>query len=500
MVMEYASHGDVYDYLQEVGRMHEEEAREKFRQVVSAVDYCHRMSVVHRDLKPENLLLDTRDNIKITDFGLSAQFTMGTPLQTCCGTTLYMAPEILEGKKYHGPTADVWSLGVVLYVFVTGTVPFTGDSPKELIRKVRTGKYSVPSCISKECKNLLKGLLVVNPQGRRSLQKIMDDEWVNLEHTEKLTPYVEEAITRDEKRIEILLRMGYEEEDIEKSLQQQQPDEINATYRLLEETSDENNTTPGVTTEGRQNSTVSTPAPPAAENIPNIVAENIPNTMATAPQLSSQHPASWHGFTLHQQEEQTPLFPDCPAIRSLSLGGKPPSGFLKSMTKLRRSPAPSEKVHTAVATPGGPDVPSDLDLNTTFHGQQGEQPNHSPPASPNLLHATPSPPTQSPGFFRKLLGRFRKRTFPQEGRRALSARIPSGSPPGEVPLAEGTSSDTSALGQPQDLQPAPPDCPPASPVPSRHSVPASPPVRARRSLFSRFCCCVAADGTSRNAC
>nr|XP_012602626.2 MAP/microtubule affinity-regulating kinase 3-like [Microcebus murinus] len=178
---------------------------------------------------------------------------MGTPLQTCCGTTLYMAPEILEGKKYHGPTADVWSLGVVLYVFVTGTVPFTGDSPKELIRKVRTGKYSVPSCISKECKNLLKGLLVVNPQGRRSLQKIMDDEWVNLEHTEKLTPYVEEAITRDEKRIEILLRMGYEEEDIEKSLQQQQPDEINATYRLLEETSDENNTTPGVTTEGRQN-------------------------------------------------------------------------------------------------------------------------------------------------------------------------------------------------------------------------------------------------------
>nr|XP_012629260.1 MAP/microtubule affinity-regulating kinase 3-like [Microcebus murinus] len=218
------------------------------------------MSVVHRDLKPENLLLDTKHNIKITDFGLSLQFTLGTPLQTCCGTTLYMAPEILEGKKYHGPTADVWSLGVVLYVFITGTMLSTGDNPKEVIRKIRRGKYHIPSCVSRECKKLLKGLLVVNPLEKHSLQKIMDNEWVNLGHTEKLAPYVEDKITRDEKRIEILLRMGCKEQDIEESLKQQGPDEISATYRLLEEKSVENNTAPGVTREGRENSTVSNPA------------------------------------------------------------------------------------------------------------------------------------------------------------------------------------------------------------------------------------------------
>ncbi|XP_012507267.1 PREDICTED: uncharacterized protein LOC105816403 [Propithecus coquereli] len=221
---------------------------------------------------------------------------------------------------------------------------------------------------------------------------------------------------------------------------------------------------------------VSNPAPPAA-------AENIPDSVTTAPQLGSRHTASWHGFTVPLQEQQNPVSDDCPAIRSLSLGAKPliqtPSGgsntILKLRTKLRRSPAPSEKVHTAVATPGT-HVPSGLDLNATFHGQQGEQPNHSPPASPNLLHSTPPPPTQSPGFFRKMLARFRKRTLPRERRRAPSARIPSGSSPGGVPFAAGTSMDTAARGRPQDQRPAPPDRPPAPPALARRSAPSPLPV------------------------
>nr|XP_012593957.1 uncharacterized protein LOC105856651 isoform X1 [Microcebus murinus]XP_012593958.1 uncharacterized protein LOC105856651 isoform X1 [Microcebus murinus]XP_012593959.1 uncharacterized protein LOC105856651 isoform X1 [Microcebus murinus] len=160
-------------------------------------------------------------------------------------------------------------------------------------------------------------------------------------------------------------------------------------------------------------STVSNPVPPAA-------AENIPDSVATTPQLGSRHTASWHSFALKPQEQQNSACDDCPVIRSLSVGGKlsfkTPSGgsdiIIKLRSKLRRSPAPSGKVHTAVATPGT-HVPSGLDLNTTFHGQQGESlafPQHSPPASPNLLHSTPSPPTQSPGFFHKMLARFRRRT------------------------------------------------------------------------------------------
>ncbi|KAK3523334.1 hypothetical protein QTP86_029490 [Hemibagrus guttatus] len=203
LIMEYASGGEVFDYLVAHGRMKEKEARAKFRQIVSAVQYCHQKRIVHRDLKAENLLLDADMNIKIADFGFSNEFTVGNKLDTFCGSPPYAAPELFQGKKYDGPEVDVWSLGVILYTLVSGSLPFDGQNLKELRERVLRGKYRIPFYMSTDCENLLKRLLVLNPSKRGSLEQIMKDKWMNVGHDDdELQPYTEpEADFSDTKRI-----------------------------------------------------------------------------------------------------------------------------------------------------------------------------------------------------------------------------------------------------------------------------------------------------------
>jgi MAP/microtubule affinity-regulating kinase len=192
LVMEYASGGEVFDYLVAHGRMKEKEARAKFRQIVSAVQYLHQKHIVHRDLKAENLLLDSDMNIKIADFGFSNEFTPGSKLDTFCGSPPYAAPELFQGKKYDGPEVDVWSLGVILYTLVSGSLPFDGQNLKELRERVLRGKYRIPFYMSTDCENLLKKFLVLNPTKRASLETIMKDKWMNIAfEDDELKPYNE---------------------------------------------------------------------------------------------------------------------------------------------------------------------------------------------------------------------------------------------------------------------------------------------------------------------
>uniref|UniRef100_A0A6J0T4F8 non-specific serine/threonine protein kinase n=1 Tax=Pogona vitticeps TaxID=103695 RepID=A0A6J0T4F8_9SAUR len=235
LVMEYASGGEVFDYLVAHGRMKEKEARAKFRQIVSAVQYCHQKCIVHRDLKAENLLLDGDMNIKIADFGFSNEFTIGNKLDTFCGSPPYAAPELFQGKKYDGPEVDVWSLGVILYTLVSGSLPFDGQNLKELRERVLRGKYRIPFYMSTDCENLLKKLLVLNPIKRGSLEQIMKDRWMNVGHEEEeLKPYTEpEPDISDTKRIDIMVAMGFARDEIHDSLVNQKYDEVMATYLLL---------------------------------------------------------------------------------------------------------------------------------------------------------------------------------------------------------------------------------------------------------------------------
>lgn len=178
IIMEYASKGELYDYISERRRLTERETRHFFRQIVSAVHYCHKSGVVHRDLKLENILLDENCNIKIADFGLSNLYQKDKFLQTFCGSPLYASPEIVNGRPYRGPEVDSWALGVLLYTLVYGTMPFDGFDHKNLIRQISSGEYREPTQPS-DARGLIRWMLMVNPERRATIEDIANHWWVN---------------------------------------------------------------------------------------------------------------------------------------------------------------------------------------------------------------------------------------------------------------------------------------------------------------------------------
>eukprot|EP00834_Sanchytrium_tribonematis_P001010 NODE_21_length_42443_cov_0.822808.p21 type:complete len:245 gc:universal NODE_21_length_42443_cov_0.822808:775-1509(+) len=148
IVMEYIQGGELFDYIVAHKRIKEKEARVFYREILSAVDYCHKNGVIHRDLKPENLLLNENKNIKIIDFGFGNIFFPDGLLDTFCGSPFYAAPEMILGKKYEGPEVDMWSLGVILFALLCGHLPFDDENIKELYKKISAGQYTIPNYIS----------------------------------------------------------------------------------------------------------------------------------------------------------------------------------------------------------------------------------------------------------------------------------------------------------------------------------------------------------------
>lgn len=185
IVMEFASSGELYDYIQERRRLTETEARSIFRQIASAVHYCHKNGVVHRDLKLENILLDQDLNVKLADFGLSNHFQKGSLLQTYCGSPLYAAPEIVKGLPYQGPEVDCWALGVLLYALVYSSMPFDGASHSKLIEQISQGRYRRPNPPSDACA-LIDWLLTVRAEERATIEDVATHWWVNWGYEESV--------------------------------------------------------------------------------------------------------------------------------------------------------------------------------------------------------------------------------------------------------------------------------------------------------------------------
>jgi len=136
IILELITGGELFDRIARQGKLRENEARKYFQQLIDAIDYCHGKGVYHRDLKPENLLLDSRGNLKVSDFGLSTLSQNGVSLlHTTCGTPNYVAPEVLSSDGYYGSAADIWSCGVILYVLMANYLPFEGNDLHTLYEK-----------------------------------------------------------------------------------------------------------------------------------------------------------------------------------------------------------------------------------------------------------------------------------------------------------------------------------------------------------------------------
>ena len=148
MLFEFVNGGQMLDYIISHGKLKEKQARKFSRQIASALDYCHRNSIVHRDLKIENILISKTGDIKIIDFGLSNLFAPRGHLKTFCGSLYFAAPELLQARAYTGPEVDVWSFGIVLYVLVCGKVPFDDQSMPALHAKIKKGVVDYPSWLS----------------------------------------------------------------------------------------------------------------------------------------------------------------------------------------------------------------------------------------------------------------------------------------------------------------------------------------------------------------
>lgn len=193
-VMEFVKGGELFAKVVK-GRFSEDRSRRYFQQLISAVGYCHSRGVFHRDLKPENLLLDENEDLKVSDFGLSAvkeQTQSDGLLHTLCGTPAYVAPEILTKRGYEGVKVDVWSCGVILYVLNAGYLPFNDPNLMEMYRKIYKGEFRCPKWMSPDLRRFLSRLLDTNPRTRITVDEIIHDPWFSKDYKEVSCCYDED--------------------------------------------------------------------------------------------------------------------------------------------------------------------------------------------------------------------------------------------------------------------------------------------------------------------
>lgn len=184
LVMERMSGGELFDRIVAKLYYNEKEARDVCKTLLDAVNYCHENNVAHRDLKPENLLLLSAENdsaVKIADFGFAKRVFVPNSLTTQCGTPGYVAPEILEGLPYD-TAADMWSVGVILYILLGGYPPFIEKNQRDLFRKIRRGEYEFHEeywgAVSQDAKNLISSLLAVDPKKRLAAEEALSNNWI----------------------------------------------------------------------------------------------------------------------------------------------------------------------------------------------------------------------------------------------------------------------------------------------------------------------------------
>ena len=235
IIMEYCEGKDILDYILTKTKLSEEESLKFFRQLINALFYLHSQNIAHRDIKIDNLLLDRNQNLKLIDFGLSTKYPDDDLLSQACGTLIYAAPELLQGKEYHGMLADVWSSGIVLYGMLSGYLPF-GDKNDEINKqKIIKGEIKYPNFFSPEVKDLLMHMLDLNPMTRYTLQEIRNHPWFKAEEY-KLIPGIiigTNLIPVDEKIVNLCVTYNFDKNKVIESVKENKFNSETSLYYLL---------------------------------------------------------------------------------------------------------------------------------------------------------------------------------------------------------------------------------------------------------------------------
>lgn len=235
LIMEYASGGELFEYIVDKGKVKEPEAARFFHQIINGVNYLHHLNIVHRDLKPENLLLDHNKTMKIVDFGLSNTYQPGEKLKTACGSPCYAAPEMIAGKKYHGSNVDIWSCGVILFALICGYLPFEDPNTAKLYKKILSGDFSIPRYVSSDARDLMKCILSTEPERRYKAEDIRQHPWFmqhnrDVEFTDNLK---DEDIPIYQNILDLLTEFRFDKHEAEKYIKANKHNHETTTYYLL---------------------------------------------------------------------------------------------------------------------------------------------------------------------------------------------------------------------------------------------------------------------------
>ncbi|GAB1320088.1 spindle assembly checkpoint kinase [Madurella fahalii] len=179
LILEFAGKGELYKHLRRENRFPEWKAAQYIAQMASALRYLHRKHVIHRDIKPENILVGIHGEIKISDFGWSVH-APNNRRKTICGTLDYLPPEMIKpgsNDNWYNEKVDLWSLGVLTYEFLVGEAPFE-DTPLMTHKRIVRADMTIPEWVSKEAKDLIKKLLVLDPEKRLPLDEVQNHPWV----------------------------------------------------------------------------------------------------------------------------------------------------------------------------------------------------------------------------------------------------------------------------------------------------------------------------------
>ena len=185
LIIEYAQKGELYKHLRKAQRFQESVAAGYIAQMASALKFLHRKHVIHRDIKPENILVGLHGEIKISDFGWSVH-APNNRRNTMCGTLDYLPPEMIkqqssssqpDGGNWYSEKVDLWSLGVLTYEFLVGEAPFE-DSMVMTQRRIARCEMTIPPFVSAEARDLIKKLLVLDPEKRLNLEEVERHPWI----------------------------------------------------------------------------------------------------------------------------------------------------------------------------------------------------------------------------------------------------------------------------------------------------------------------------------